>query len=359
VAAKRLKLLAVVTIAGGLLSLVLVWLVFRYADSRELDLTSAWAAAAGPRVSFTIDPNSLERGPYLDAVYLGNVADSALGELSGIARSLRREDVLWAVNDGDGGGRLFAFDPDGRPRGSARVAGTSGTDWEDLAGFELAGVPYLLIADVGDNFSWRRTVMLHVVEEPAFEGERLEEDAQLSVAWSLRFRYEDGPRDSEAVAVDALGERVLLLSKREVPAVLYELPLRPQDGDVTQPPVLVARRLTEVVNIPQATPLDLEEDPERGHYRSYPTSMDIAPDGSAALVLTLKRAYRFARGPDETWAEAFGRKPQTVPIPPMWQAEALTFARDGRALYISTEQRPTPIFRLELPPPDPLMEASQ
>jgi hypothetical protein len=113
--------------------------------------------------------------------------------------------------------------------------------------------------------------------------------------------------------------------------------------------VVVARRLTELVNIPQPTPLDLEEDPERGHYRSYPTSMDIAPDGSAAIVLTLKLAYRFARQPGESWAEAFSRPPEMIPIPPMWQAEALAFSRDGRSLYISTEQRPTPIFRLDLP----------
>jgi len=229
--------------------------------------------------------------------------------------------------------------------------GASGTDWEDLASFELEGIPYLLIADVGDNFSWRRRVTLHVVEEPTFEGEQLHGDAQVPVAWSVHFRYEDGPRDCEAVAVDPGSGLVLLLSKREVPAALYEVPLRLQDAASPAGSVAVARRLTEVANIPQPTRVDLEEDPERGHYRSYPTGMDIAPDGSAAVVLTLKLAYRFARLPGESWAETFARAPQTIPIPPLWQAEAIAFGSDGRTLYLSTEKRPTPIFRLELPTP--------
>jgi hypothetical protein len=352
VAAKRRRLLAVTGLAAALLALVFVWGIFRITDRRGLDLVAAWAAASGPRVSFTIDPNSLERGPYLDAVYVGNVADPALEELSGLAGSLRRDDLLWAVNDGGSEARLFAFSVDGHRLGSARIQGASIEDSEDLAAFELDGLPYLLIADVGDNFSWRKSVTLHVVEEPRLDDEGLAEDAELPIVWTTRFRYEDGPRDCEAVAVDAARGQVLLLSKREVPAALYRLPLSSPDAAPPTGELPVARRLTELTNIPQPTAIDLEEDRERGHYRSYPTSMDIAPDGSAAVVLTLKRAYRFARRPGESWADAFTREPQTIPIPPVYQLEALTFARHGRSLFISPEKRPAPIFRLDLPPAD-------
>jgi hypothetical protein len=47
------------------------------------------------------------------------------------------------------------------------------------------------------------------------------------VAWRVRFRFEDGPRDCEAMAVDPEQPRALLLSKRTEPPVLYELTLLP------------------------------------------------------------------------------------------------------------------------------------
>ena len=82
---------------------------------------------------------------------------------------------------------------------------------------------YLLFADVGDNFARRQSVSFLVVEEP-----KLETDQQrpLPVAWQVEFSYPNGPRDSEAVAVDPATERVLILSKRTFPNELYWVPLR-------------------------------------------------------------------------------------------------------------------------------------
>src|SRR5690606_35887206 len=106
-----------------------------------------------------------------------------------------------------------------------RVEGAENTDWEDLAAFRFEGRDWLLVADTGDNGGLRRTLQLHVFEEPARVA-----DGVLRPAWTIVFRWPDGPRDCEAVAVDPVRGEVLLVSKRRQPPELFALPLRPPPG---------------------------------------------------------------------------------------------------------------------------------
>ena len=152
----------------------------------------------------------------------GLVLDERLREVSGMAASRVHEDVLWLANDGGNDAALYAVSRRGRELARFAVDGVANTDWEDLAAFELDGRHYLLIADTGDNGGLRRTLQLHVVEEPATL-----EDGPLKPAWSIAFRWPDGARDCEAVAVDAAAGQVLLVSKKRRPPELFALPLRP------------------------------------------------------------------------------------------------------------------------------------
>src|SRR5262245_45228627 len=103
-----------------------------------------------------------ERGGSLSGVLL----DSQLAEISGLAASRRHCDVLWLHDDGGNPARLFAINTDGDRLATLRIDVTK-TDWEDIAAFRLDGRNYLLIADTGDNGGLRRTLQLHVIEEPA------------------------------------------------------------------------------------------------------------------------------------------------------------------------------------------------
>ncbi|WP_146909188.1 hypothetical protein [Arenimonas daejeonensis] len=136
----------------------------------------------------------------------GLVTDPAMDEISGMAASRTHPGDFWVINDSGNSAELQLMDGSGQHRGSV-AAGVANIDWEDLASFELDGKPYLLIADTGDNGGLRRDLVLHVLEEPS----DLATPAKL--AWSLRFRWPDGPRDCEAVAVDPKRGEVLLLSK--------------------------------------------------------------------------------------------------------------------------------------------------
>jgi len=275
----------------------------------------------------------------LPATPSGVVLDGAMGELSGIAASSLRPDLLWAVNDNDNDASLFALTTGGRRLARYVVEGATNVDWEDLAPFRRDGRSYLLIADVGNNNGSRDELELLVVPEPVPDGA---ETGIVSPAWRVRFRYPDGPRDCEAVAVDALRAEVLLLSKRRQPAQLFRVPLKPADPAQTQ----VASEIARATNIPQPGADTLARHPVMGRYFGQPTGMALAPDGAELAVLTYGDLYLYARAPGAGWQQAFDQPPRAVGMPVLPQAEAVTYAADGSVLYVTGERLPAPILRV-------------
>lgn len=314
------------------------------------------------------DFERLVRAPFGAPVYVGNLESTALDETSGLAASRLQDDLLWAINDSGNDPVLHAIGADGRDRGSVFVEGAENRDWEDIASFlwkdEESGRTrsYLLVADTGDNLSRHKTLSLYAIAEPALAGERFPAGSVARVAWRLKFRFEDGPRDAEGIAVDLAGRQILIVSKRNVPAEVYslELPkalLEPKtastasshEGPAGRAPsddTAVATRIALLGAIPQPTEADLEENPKYGAHRSQPTAFDISPNGRDAVILTYKHAYYYSRATGESWQQALAHEPKRLAIPPMRQPEAGAFARDGASFFATTEDRPAPLFQL-------------
>jgi hypothetical protein len=303
--------------------------------------------AAGPTITLNADNSltdkDLTRALYRKAIQVGHLADRGLVEASGLAPSRLRNDLLWAINDSGNEPFLYAVSTNGASLGAVRILDAQNRDWEDLASFRLRNTAYLLIADVGDNSENRENYFLYVIEEPTIKAERLAEDRGLAWAWRMQFYYEDGPRDCESVAIDLPGRQILLLSKRNMPPVVYRLPLMPGSKES----IHVATHLTTVPHIPQAKVKDIVEDPGFGRSRSQPTAMDLSPDGSKAVVLTYRNAYLFLRAADKTWSETFAGWPLLISLPKIRQAEALCFGTDGKTLFVTSEKRPAPLLRLD------------
>jgi len=95
--------------------------------------------------------------------------------------------------------------------------------------------------------------------------------------------------------------------------------------------------------------MDLLKDPGRGLWVSQPTGMASSPDGRLAAVLTYRSLYLFHREGTESWEEAFQRQPLEYVGPPGSHDEAVSFSLDGSAVYVTTERRPAPLYRLDLP----------
>jgi hypothetical protein len=284
---------------------------------------------------------SLPPAPFGPALYVGTLANEDLSEVSGIAPSRRRVGVWFALNDGGNASRIYAFGASGEDLGFVEIDAVANNDWEDLSAFTLDGKPYLLIGDIGDNAGQRQRITLHALPEPRFAANGTLRPGIVNPAFSITLRFPDTPHDCEAIAIDPERREVLLLTKRQVPARLYSVPLKASNG------VVVARLLGNVV-LPQPTADDLRVLPEFNRFRSQPTSMTIDPADRRAVVLTYRNAYVFDRGERETWIQAFARRPQLLKIPPLAQAEAIAFSHDGRALKITSEKRPTPLIRFEL-----------
>ena len=264
----------------------------------------------------------------------GVILDTRLSDLSGLAASRVHPDVVWVVDDGGNPPDLFAVGNRGGVQATFRVAGVANTDWEDLAAFELDHRHYLLIADTGDNGGLRRTLQLHVVEEPGALA-----DGVLQPAWSIAFRWPDGPRDCEAVAVDAARGQVLLLSKRRRPPEVFVLPLRP-----ARPGLQVARPIGRLAGIPAPTKGTRQAAAER--LRDQVTAADLSPDGRTLAVLTYRDVLLYRRPEGLPWGDAVARRPHVQPLTWLPQAEALGWSADGRSLYATGEHSPAPLLLL-------------
>ena len=244
--------------------------------------------------------------------------------------------MFWVVND-DGPSVLHAIDTLGRDLGRVTVKKASNRDWEDLASFSRDGAAYWLVADIGDHDGDRKDVRLYVIEEPDAGADGVD------VAWRLEFTYPEGPRDAEAVAVDAQAEEILVLTKRDLPARLYALPLRPDRDELVH-----ARLLADIDSLPQPTREAIDQAPETDSWHWQPTAMDLSPDGRRLAVLTYGGVYLYERPAGTGWADALRRPPRVVSEDGDPRAESVAFDATGSALYITLEQRHAPLYRLEL-----------
>jgi hypothetical protein len=243
---------------------------------------------------------------------LGELSGIDIRESSGIAISRRQPEHFWTHNDSGDPARIFAFDRSGRHVGECRVRGAAAIDWEDMASFEWRGSSWLLLADTGDNARRRTACALYLCAEPAPTDREVEAVATV-------FRYEDGPHDCEAVGFDSGSSVVLLATKALLPQCrVYELAWPEKVTSET----CIARHIATV------------------------PAMEISPDGRFAVIGTYGDAYLFARREGESWQGAFSRPPQPVALPARRQGESICFGADGRTLYLTSEQRPTPLWEI-------------
>ena len=310
--------------------------------ANDRDLGAAWRALRARAPEPVASAVTLAAAPFGPPVNVGSLLDPELVEVSGLAASQRSPDLLWAVNDGGNATRLYALAPDGELRGAfdVDVEGTADdADWEDLTSFRYEGTPFLLIADVGDNWSWRRSVRLWIVEEPdlASPATRLVPSARIEL------RFEDGPRDCEAVAVDPADTSLLLISKRTAPPVVYRVELAPLlragGGEAVARPLVALTRLP-----PPSTEWADSLAPAMLH---MPTALALAPDGTAAVVLAYAEGWRFPRSAGQSWAQAFAGPPERIRLPALALAEAAAYL--GGSLYLTSEVDTLTLVRWRAP----------
>ena len=176
----------------------------------------------------------------------------------------------------------------------------------------------------------------YIIEEPD------PKDDTAKIAWEVKFRYAGGPRDAESMAVDAENGHVYVLSKRTVPAELYQLPLQPEDDDV-----LEAAQVAILDSLPQPNANQLRNAMQNG-WGWQPTGMDLAPDGRSALILTYDGVNYFARDAGQSWPDAFAGRALHLALGNFKKAEAISFTDDSAAAMVTIEAQHAPLLRIRL-----------
>jgi len=268
----------------------------------------------------------------------GRLENPKIVEASGLARSQRQPGVLWTIND-SGKPLLHAIDLTGARLGEVDLRKSENRDWEDLASFMLDGEPYLLVAAIGDNDAQRKKRTLYFAKEP-----RTKED-KTKVDWEIDFKYPNGPRDAESAAVDVENERVLVLTKRDIPPALYEVPLRAGDKTVT------AKWLGTIDSLPRPTRRDVEFAPKTKDWHWQPAGMDISADNRAAVILTYRAVYYYLRQPGQDWFDALNSQPVRIGIGNFRDAESVAFGDEARTVYVTGEGRNARLLRIDLSMP--------
>lgn len=261
------------------------------------------------------------------------IDDSRILESSGVAESRRLEKRFWTHNDSGYSARLFAIDGPDRRVTAVDVLGAESVDWEDIASGMIDGRATLIIADIGDNARRRQHVTLYLIDEPELDaGQDAVGNHQVAVRRRIDVRYPDGPQDCEAIAIDAEGRRVLLVSKQALPtAGVYAVSIASEnDGRVAgqgADRAVVAERIG-TLPLPMAT------------------GMDIRHDGLRMAVVSYFDLFLFERDAQEDWQTAIRRVPVHIALPKLKQIEAVCFDRHGD-IWITSEGSPMPMERVQ------------
>ena len=262
----------------------------------------------------------------------GRLTDARLSEVSGLAASNLNANRLWAINDSGNLAELYALSLQATVEQVWPVAAQN-RDWEALAAASIDGIPYLVIADTGDNLAVYEESFIHLIKEP---GNFTNTNKRLTPTSTLRFAYPDRPHNVEALAVS--GMFVYLLTKERlsggigVPSRIYRLKLQGNESESAQTAVylgsvqmptrnLKTRLLTKFLNLDPIQPTDLV----------------ITRDDNHAYVLNYLHVLHYERSEDESWQEAFSKTPTVIHHHGLRQAEALTASAHGH-IWLTSEK---------------------
>jgi hypothetical protein len=152
---------------------------------------------------------------------LAHTTDPRLAEASGAALSSTNPGIVWTIGDSGNPAELIAIDTSGTVVGRFVVVGVTNTDWEAVSVGPCGSQACVYIADTGDNRERRSEVAVHRLVEPRLEAGSV---GRIDRIETLRFRYEAGPHDVEAMGVLPSGELLLVTKGRSKGVLAYRLP---------------------------------------------------------------------------------------------------------------------------------------
>lgn len=264
------------------------------------------------------------------------LADRRIHESSGIARSLRHPGIFWTHNDSGGEPCLFAINRKGETVARVRVPTAANFDWEDITqGLDDNGKPCLFIGDIGDNLKLRASLQIYRIPEPDLpedaDKEVLSDEPQI---WHLS--YPDRRHNAECLMMHPLTRQIFIVTKEEDGrCALYRVPDDPVSGQ--------AMKLIKVadLNFPAR-----QREGKRPGMACMTTAADISPDGSRLVIATYSYLHEWKLAKKESIEQSLTTAARIILPPLTKQMEGVCYDEDGTSLWLTSEQLPTPLFRL-------------
>jgi hypothetical protein len=258
--------------------------------------------------------------------------DKSVKESSGIAASTA-PGVYWTHNDSGDGPFIYAFDTRGNSRGVWRVTGATATDWEDIAAGPgpKPGVSYLYIGDIGDNQSKRAEIVVYRQPEPDPKtGARVKSKAIATAqAEIFRFRYPDGSHDAEALLVHPHTGNLYIVTK-----ILFG---NPGIYEAKAPLTAGGTRTLNLIGTLSVPSL----------FGGIITGGAISPDGRRVAFCDYLQGYEAVLENTSSGFDAIWKRPLvSISLAKRTQGEAITYRLDGKALLMTSEGSPMPLFQV-------------
>ncbi|MFD9123951.1 hypothetical protein [Kitasatospora sp. NPDC059571] len=270
-------------------------------------------AAAAAALLLVLGPAALPAAAAEHPERLFTIHDRRITESSGLAASRAHPGVYWTHNDSDDGPYVYAVDAEGRTLATVTLRGVKPRDAEAIS---LGPDGQLYLADIGDNLdgTWPE-VWIYRFAEPADLHDRTVD------AVKYRVRYEDGPRNAEALMVHPVTGRAYIASKRQSGGGLYQGPERLSASGVN-----VFRRIADV---------------------PWVTDGAFSPDGTRLVLRGYFSADLYA------WQDGAPHLLRPLDVPFQRQGESVTFSADGAAVLYGSEGADSDVWRLALSSPSP------
>ncbi|MEN2421244.1 hypothetical protein AABB02_24505 [Streptomyces rimosus] len=229
------------------------------------------------------------------------ITDPRIKESSGLAASRTHPGVYWTHNDSDDGPYVYAVDSrTGRTVATVTLRGIG--DPRDVEAISVGPDGNVYVGDIGDNLggTWNH-VWIYRFPEP----ERLRD--QTVTAAQLTVKYDEGPRDAEAMMVHPKTGRVYIASKKKSGgAALYEGPERLSSRGTN-----TFRRIAAI--------------------DQWVTDGAFSPDGTRLVLRGYFGAEMYR------WQGGRPKDIGSVGVPLQMQGESVSFTPDGRTLMFGSE----------------------
>lgn len=245
---------------------------------------------------------------------LGEIDDKQLNELSGIINA-KQSSYFWTHNDSGDGAQIYLIDKKCQLLCSYELESIVVKDCEDIARVAINGKYFLILGDIGDNRAIRKNIKVHIFPEPMYKiGDSIVVIPKKEIR-TVTLRYQDGPRDAEALFVDPVDHQLYVISKRDFQSTVYKAVVFND-----------AKKNFGLLSPVQKLPF------------TFVTSADISASGHAILIKNLTEIFYWNRNQNESIEKTLSRRPAVIPYQVEPQGEAITFGLGGEGFYTISER---------------------